>query len=204
MGTLPRLVPYNKILRGKIFNVAVPYTSERPLDFVIEDETQKGLYKIITKDDGFEGVVDPATGKRYAPTVKVVTEFKLRPAVVIQKNEFNNNPNYHMTIVLPITKIYEKDKTNSLIQRAITDNDVEYFHYLGGLLVYESLVLIADPKRIHKNMLFEPPKEIILDDHTMEEILVKFAKCFQIKRIKECDECERNCKSCRYKLAVNK
>ena len=53
-------------------------------------------------------------------------------------------------------------------------------------------------------MLFATPKEIILSNDTMEEILVKFAKCFEIKKIKECDECAQNCKKCRYKLAVNK
>lgn len=204
MANLPRLVPYDQILRGKIFNVAVPFTSERPLDFVIEDEKLKGLYRIITKDDGFEGVVNPKTGRRQAPVVKIVTEFKLRPAIVIQKNEFNNNLNYHMTIVLPITKIREEDKNNEYVQEAIKNNDVEYYHYLSDLLVYESLILINDPKRIHKNMLFATAKDIVLDNHVMEEILVKFAKCFEIKKIRECDECEQNCKRCRYKFAVYK
>lgn len=204
MGGLPREVPYGQILRGKIFNVAVPFTNERPLDFVIEDDKFKGFYKIITKDDGFEGVINQETGRRQAPVVKIATEFKLRPAIVIQKNEFNNNPNYHMTIVLPITKIRKEDKNNEYVQGAIENNDVEYYHYLGKLLLHESLILINDPKRIHKNMLFATPKEIILSNDIMEEILVKFAKCFEIKKIKECDECEQNCKRCRYKLAVNK
>ena len=37
----------------------------------------------------------------------------------------------------------------------------------------------------------------------MAVIMKKFAQCFEIKRIKECDDCAKNCENCVYKLAVN-
>ena len=48
MPNLPRLVPYEKIIRGKLFSVAVPFTSERPLDFIVADDSNKGTYKIVS------------------------------------------------------------------------------------------------------------------------------------------------------------
>ena len=204
MDILPRRVSHEKILRGKIFNVAVPHISKRPLDFVVEDSANPGLYKIISKIDGFEGEIDPKTGKKYAPTLRVVTEFKLRPAIIIQNNELNFKISYYYTVALPIGSIYENDKTEPTMQRAMTTNDVNELHYIGTIPGKESYVTIDNPKVVHKNMLFEPAHELIVPDQMMVEIMKKFALCFEIKRIKECDERKNNCDKCEYKLAVNK
>jgi hypothetical protein len=86
--------------------------------------------------DGFEGERNPKTGKKYAPTLKVVTEFKLRPALVIQ----NDKPDFEL--LLP---------------------------------------------------------EIIITD-----AMKRLAQYFEIRIIKECYECQRNCDNYEYKIAVNK
>lgn len=201
---LPRLVPHNQILRGKIFNVALPFTSGRPLDFVVEDENNKGLFRIVQMDDGFLPVYNEKLKRKTAPVVKAVCEFKMRPAIVIQNNEFNAQQDYYQTIVLPITSIKDEVRKDPVIQQLVTTNDVEYLHYLGDLLHKESYVVISDLKRIHKNLLFKTKTEMYIKDADMEAILVKLAQCFKIKKIRECDECERNCEKCEYKLAVNK
>ncbi|MDF2545345.1 MAG: hypothetical protein K0R93_243 [Anaerosolibacter sp.] len=204
MGDLPRLVSHKDIIRGKIFNVAVPHTSGRPLNFVIEDPGQKGTYKIITKDDGFEGEKDPKTGKKIAPVVKVVTEFKLRPAIVISDDYWNNNEDYYSVVVVPIASIYEEDKKNPLIKRMMTSNDLDGLHYIGTKTGRDAYVTVNDPVRLNKNMLFEPKKQIVLDDPLMTVLMEKFAKCFAVKKIARCRECEHNCESCEFRLAVNK
>jgi len=204
MYSLPKLVSYGKIFRGKIFNVAIPFTSHRPLSFVVEDESNPNSYKIISKDYGFEPMTNPKTGKKYAPTVKIVTEFKLRPAIIIQSDELNHNPDYHSTIVIPISSITENDKQHSdIVKRMITSNDIDGMHYLGNLTGKDSYTTISDPKRLHKNMIFETKNEIILSNELMQEIMIKFGKCFEIKRISECEECKNNCKNCEYKKVVN-
>ena len=201
---LPRLVTYDKIKRGKLYNVAVPHMSERPLSFVIEDDKNPGTFNLVTKPDGFEGKRDPKTGKKFAPTLKVVTEFKLRPSLVIQNDKLNTDPNYHSIVVLPVATIYESDKENPLISRAIEKNDIDLIHYIGAITGREAYIQVNNPKLIHKNLLFEPDYELLLPDIIITDTMKKFAKCFEIKQIKECEECQRNCNNCEYKIAVNK
>lgn len=204
MSGLPRMVKYEDIMRGKVFNVAIPHTEGRPFDFIIENETNKGTYNIVTKDDGFEGVIDPVTGRRKAPTVMIATEFKLRPAVVISSNVANQKANYHSVIVLPIASIFEKDKSDSLVQRMMSSNDIGGLHYIGQVTGRDAYITVNDPKRLHKNMLFEPAKEVLLDEELMAVIMEKLAGCLEIKQIPQCKECEKNCDKCQYKVAVNK
>ena len=80
---LPRLVPYESVIRGKIFNVATPFTEGRPLTFVAEDKNNPGSFKLIKKTDGFEGEIDPVTKKRKAPVVHAIMEYKVRPGIIV-------------------------------------------------------------------------------------------------------------------------
>jgi hypothetical protein len=204
MADLPRLVSYESIKRGKIFNVATPFTSGRPLDFVVEEKNTPGLYRIVPESDGFEGIYDPVLKRKVAQTVKVITEFKLRLAVVVQNDIYNHDPNYHSVIVIPIASIYPEDEEEPLMQRMMTANDFDLMHYLGEVTGRKAYAQINNPRIIHKNMLFEPPKAVIIQEKTMDLISKKLAVCLQIKRIQECDECSHNCEKCEYKLAVNK
>jgi mRNA-degrading endonuclease toxin of MazEF toxin-antitoxin module len=197
---LPRLVNDSNILRGKIFHVALSFTKGRPLNFVVEEESNPGLFKTVKLDDGFEGKINPETGELESEVVKIVTEFKLRPAVIIQKDEFNKNPNYPFIVVLPIATFTEKHKEKSIYRRVISHNDVDSFYYLGR----DTYITVNDPHRIYKNMLFEMENVSKLSDEVMEKIMKRFAKCFEIRKIVECQECAQNCEKCEYKLAVNK
>ncbi len=204
MGRLPREVPNEVILRGRIFNAAIPHTFGRPLKFVEQDSNDNNLFHIIEKDDGFEGVIDPKTGKRVSPIVQAVAEFKLRPAVVIQSDEWNQKEKYPYIIVLPIASLYPEDLDDPDIKRMVERNDLPYFHYLASITGRESYITITKPNRLNKNMIYMPKTQIALNRATMEEILKKFATCFEIKKIAQCDTCNKNCEKCEYKLAVNK
>jgi len=195
MNILPRLVNNDDILRGKVFNVALPFTKGRPLDFVCEDKNNLGLYKIIKNNDGFEGKLDEKTGKKQSEIVKVVVEFKLRPALIIQKDEYNLNSNFPFAVVLPIATLSDNQKNKSIFKRMIKSNDVESFYYLGN----DSYTTINDPQRVYKNMLFYNDSNTFYNKDIMNEIMKRFAKCFEINKIVECDSCEYNCDNCELK-----
>lgn len=97
----------SNIIRGRIFNAAIISTNGRPLEFLEEQEGD--TYKIIPKNDGLEGKVDLKTGKRKAEVLKIATEVKLRPVVVIQSDK---NSNYPLVVVLPLANIPKAKKRN--------------------------------------------------------------------------------------------
>lgn len=199
MSELPRLVKSEDILRGKVFNVALPFTNGRPLNFVFEDNDQKGMIKIVQLDDGLEGRIDKE-GHRKAEVLRIVTEIKMRPALVIDRDEFNKNPNYPLVAILPIATLNESQKRKNIFQRMVRYNDIERFYYLGN----DSYITINDPQRVYKNMLFENESNIVFEEPVMVEIFKRFAQCFAVERIIECDKCEHNCENCDYKkMAVN-
>lgn len=197
---LPRLVEHEDICRGKIFSVALPFTNGRPLSFVVEDNNNSNLFKIVKKVDGFEGKIDKKTGERKAEELKIVTGIKLRPCIVIQKDEYNHNHKYPLVAILPIATLTSEHKKKSIYQRLIKDNDLDSLYYLGN----DCYITINDPQRVYKNLLFDI-ENINFDESNidMEEIMKRFAKCFEIKRISECDQCEHNCENCEYKKVVN-
>lgn len=199
MNDLPRLVKPEDILRGKVFNVALPFTNGRPLNFVFKDESQKDVFKIVRLDDGLEGKIGN-DGNRKAEILKIVTEIKMRPALIIDKDEFNHNPNYPFVVILPIATLSKSQKEKSIFKRMIRHNDIERFYYLGN----GSYITVNDPQRVYKNMIFENESDIVFGESTMIEIFKRFAQCFAIDRIIECDRCEHNCENCNYKkIAVN-
>lgn len=199
MNGLPRLVKPEEILRGKVFNVALPFTNGRPLNFVFEDNDHKDRFKIVQLDDGLEGKVNEK-GHRRAEVLRIVTEIKMRPALVIDRNEFNQNPTYPLVAILPIATLSELQKRKNIFQRMVKYNNIERFYYLGN----DSYITINDPQRVYKNMLFNNDSNIIFEKPIMIEIFKRFAQCFAIDRIVECDRCEHNCENCDYKkMAVN-
>lgn len=204
MTRLPRAVSYDNILWGKVYYVPIPFSSGRPLEFVVKDTDHEDLYRLAKKADGFEGEIDPATGNRVSRELKIVTEFKMRPALVIQSNEMNVDPRYDFVVVLPISTINKGHMNRPIIQDMITHNNIDRLHYIGKAVGRESYITVSDPKRLHKNMLYKFNREVSFSDEVMEVILAKLAKCLEIKRIAECDLCEKNCENCEYKNVVNR
>lgn len=199
--SLPRLIKDSDIFRGKIFSVALPFTSGRPLQFVVEDDNHDGLYRIVKKDDGFEGKIDNVTKVRKSEQLRIVTGIKLRPCIVIQKDEFNHNPKYPLVAILPIATLTKEQKEKPIYKRLIEKNDLDNFYYLGN----DCYITINDPQRVYKNVLFQIDYKLKYNetDINMEDIMKRFAKCFEIKKISECDNCQYNCENCEYKKVVN-
>ena len=158
---LPRLVQSKDIHRGKIFYVALPYTQGRPFRFVEKDGQHEDLYRIIERPDGFEGVSEPETGKRRSESLEVVTGIKLRPCIIIQKDQYNQRP---------------------IFKRLIEHNDLDQFYYLGN----DCYITVNDPKRVYKNTLFyvEGRLKIEESDIDMDELMMRFAECLAVKKIR--------------------
>lgn len=202
MSKLPRQIDNKEILRGKLFYAALPHTMGRPLDFVEANNGTPELYKIITRDDGLEGKKDPLTNIRKAEELRVVTYVKMRPCVIIQPNEYNQNENYPFVVALPVATLTLRHKKKEIYKRMIKSNDLPMFYYLGG----DNYITINDPYKVYKNMLFKIDTKLNYSEKQIDfdEIMKRFAECFEINKIRECEECEKNCTKCEFKLAVNK
>ncbi len=197
MPALPRQVKTEDILRGKVFDVAVPFTKGRPFDFVQEIEDTNGHYRIVRMDDGLEGTI--VGGKRKAEVLKVVTEIKLRPALIILGDKDNQVEKYPYTLILPLGTVSPSQKERPLFKKMMATNDVEQFHYLGN----DTYITVNDPLRVFKNSLFERDVSIEIPAETVTAILMKLAQCIELERIPRCSECENNCKTCEFKLAAS-
>ena len=179
---LPRLVQSKDIHRGKIFYVALPYTQGRPFRFVEKDGQHEDLYRIIERPDGFEGVSEPETGKRRSESLEVVTGIKLRPCIIIQKDQYNHNEKYPFVVVLPIATLTKEHKQRPIFKRLIEHNDLDQFYYLGN----DCYITVNDPKRVYKNTLFyvEGRLKIEESDIDMDELMMRFAECLAVKKIR--------------------
>jgi len=197
MSFIPREVSPEQIIKGRVFDVAVPFTKGRPFSFVEETDNGSGLFRIVKKDYGLEAKI--VGGKTKAQVLKIVTEIKLRPALVILRDNLNQHTEYPYTIVLPIGTITEEQKKRKLFKRMLETNDVDQIHYIGN----DSYITINDPYRVFKTTLFERSCPITIGDKEVSTILVKLGKCLDMDRIARCDECESNCDNCELKLSVN-
>ena len=179
---LPRLVESKDIDRGKIFYVALPYTQGRPFKFVEKDRYYPDLYRVVEKDDGFEGKAEPRTGRRKSESLEVLTGIKLRPCVVIQKDQYNHNEKYPFVVILPIATLTKEHKQKPIFKHLIQHNDLDQFYYLGN----DCYITINDPKRVYKNTLFYVEGGLKIPDTEidMDELMMRFAECFEVKKIK--------------------
>ena len=179
---LPRLVSSKDINRGKVFYVALPYTQGRPFKFLEKDRHYPDIYRVIEKDDGFEGKADGESGRRRSEALNVVTGIKLRPCVVIQKDQYNHNEKYPFVVILPIATLTPEHKEKPLFKRLIQYNDVDQFYYLGN----DCYITVNDPKRVYKNTLFYVEGGLKIEESKidMDELMIRFAECFAVKKLK--------------------
>lgn len=180
---LPRLVISKDIHRGKIFYVALPYTQGRPFSFVEKDRHYHDICRIVEKADGFEGKSDEETGKRRSEEQNIVTGIKLRPCVVIQKEQYNHNESYPFVVVLPIATLSTSQKQRPAFKRMLEYNDLDQFYYLGN----DCYITINDPHRVYKNTLFYVEGNLKIDESMidMDELMIRFAECFAVKKIRQ-------------------
>lgn len=124
---------------------------------------------------------------------------KAKFAVVLQTDNYNQDPDWHYTFIAPIDSIGEREKGKSIIQRLMSKNDLDRMHYIN-CTGQDALVEITKIRRTHKNLIFRPTKwEIPPDD--LEHIMVKLSSVLKIEKIPACSECEMNCEKCELKLA---
>ena len=182
MSERPRLVNSKDISRGKIFYVALPYTQGRPFRFIEKDEQHSKMYRIIEKEDGFQGKSEPQTGRRRSESLEIVTGIKLRPCIVIQKDQYNHNEKYPFVVILPIATLSEDHKKKPIFKRLIERNDLDQFYYLGN----DCYITVNDPKRVYKNTLFYVEGHLKIDEKEidMDELMMRFAECFDVKKIR--------------------
>jgi hypothetical protein len=200
MIQIPKGINSRDLRRGEVYQAGLPHILGRPLRFV--EESENDLYRVIKKDFGLEGKVNPQTGATQAVEYSVVTPLKMRPCLVIQNDALNCDEKYDFVIVLPIATVPEERKTLPIMKRMIEKNDVSRFHYIENS-VY---ITVDDPHRIYKNLLFEVNESSLKFDKRlidMDEIMKKYARCFKITKIRECEECERNCKNCEFRIAAS-
>lgn len=197
---LPREVKHTDIVKGEIFYVALPHLEGRPFRFVEADKDNPDLFRIIEKEDGFEPAYDES-GKKFSPELLVVSGIKLRPCLVISSDEMNQNEQYPLAIVLPIQTISSKQKDRPLFKRMVEKNDLPEYYYLDK----GSYITINNPRRVYKNTLFTVPNKVNFDKSLidLDKIFIRFAECFEIDKIRQCEECDKNCKNCELKVAVN-
>ena len=181
---LPRLVSHQDILRGRIFYVALPHTEGRPFKFLQKENEDSNSYRVIEKSDGFEGTV-LASGQRRADQQEVVVGIKLRPCLIIQKDQYNQNERYPFVVVLPIATLTKKHKSRPIFQRLIEKNDLDQFYYLGN----DCYITINDPHRVYKNTLFYVEGSLKIDEENfdMDELMKRFAECFDVKELRAMD-----------------
>jgi len=179
---LPRLVQSKDIERGKIFYVALPFTQGRPFKFVEKDQRIPDLYRMVEKKDGFEGVSEPRTGRRRSENLEIVTGIKLRPCIVIQKDQYNHNEKYPFVVILPIATLSKEHKQKPIFKHLIEYNDLDQFYYLGN----DCYITVNDPKRVYKNTLFYVGGNFKINESEidMDELMLRFAECFEVKRIR--------------------
>ncbi len=185
MKELPRLVDPQDILRGKIFYVALPHTTGRPFKFLQCVEGETNDYKVIEKLDGFEGTI-MENGQKKSEHLEVVVGIKLRPCLVIQKDQYNKNERYPFVVVLPIATLTKEHKNRPIFKRLIEKNDLDQFYYLGN----DCYITINDPHRVYKNTLFYVEGKLKIDEQAfdMDELMKRFAECFDVKEIRAMEQ----------------
>ncbi len=184
MPNLPRLVSHQDIKRGKIFYVALPHTEGRPFKFLQSDESKLNCYKIVEKQDGFEGT-RLESGRKIAEQLNVVVGIKLRPCLIIQKDQYNQNERYPFVVVLPIATLTKDHKERPIFKRLIEKNDLDQFYYLGN----DCYITVNDPHRVYKNTLFYVEGTLKIDENgfDMDELMKRYAECYDVKAILSID-----------------
>lgn len=211
MADMISKIPYENIKWSNVYLAAIPYTEPRPLKFfetcgscessnACETRTSN-CGKLILKDHGFEPVVNAETGRFEAMEVLVAVPHKVRPAVVIQTNELNSDGSYHQVFVAPIQSL-TTIKDQELLNRIKTHNDVPMFHYISGITKHDSVIVVADIKRLHKSLLLKENSKSISEDD-MEIIGEKISELLEIRKIAACQDCENNCDNCSLKKQVD-
>lgn len=137
---------WSLIKRGWIYEAAVPFIGERPLDFFIRDDNDAYRGTVVSLSKNFDG-----PGESH----EVVLGLKPRKVVVISSDNLNQKPDHFDVTVAKIYSIYEEDKFEQWYKDAF-DGTHPFFAYLPKEVTgRECVVDLSSIESIHKNMLLE-------------------------------------------------
>ncbi|WP_336784137.1 hypothetical protein [Paenibacillus illinoisensis] len=165
---------WSLIKKGWIFEAAVPYVGERPLDFFIPD-----------KKDSFRGKVVRGTSVALSEdfteggntVYQVVLDLKPRKVVVLSNDELNSSETQLDVMVAKFYSITDKDKSESWYELAVNGTH-PFFVYLGQEVTgRECIIDLSTITTIHKNMLLEEKLDIT---SIMPVIESKIQYCFDL------------------------
>lgn len=132
--------------------------------------------------------------------ISVIVPHKIRPAVVIQPDDYNHRDNYPFVFVAPIQTLH-REKIQAKKLKKILANELPQLHYIGDHTGHEAYINISDIKRLHKSFLLEKHSSDPFSDDIMLEVLIKISSLLGMGKgkIAACKTCEMNCDNCSLK-----
>lgn len=185
-----KCVENDKIIRGKFYWAAIPYTEERPL-YIFKTINDAKFTGKKTKEDAssFNGMFSEEEKRRKSEIIDVIVRHKRRLVLIIQNQEYNSNQSYNFVYVVPITTF---ENNSSKLKFFKEHNDIPHFHYIGQATNKESVANIGDIKRIHKSLLLESTNYKSLSEKLINDICKKIGTLMEIGELEKCKECMYN------------
>ena len=206
MASLPEVIDYKDIIRGKIFRTAFPFLEERPLLFFekcdesnesccLPKASRKQCGRVVERDYGFESSEDA--------TLFVLTRFKARHAIVLSTHVLNQKDNWPNVIIAPIVGIHDNELHKPNIQR-IMKHDIALFtaFYLGATLTgMHCYIDLGKIRPAPKNWLLQE-KAILTDVNAFNSISERIGLLLAQKQLADCKNCKKPCDNCGMRIEV--
>jgi len=158
---------WSEIKRGWIYEAAIPYTGERPLDFFILDSDCTYRGTVVGKNGEF------TSGKEHF----IVMGLKQRKVIIVShEKNCSDNTMFDITVA-PIYSIYKEDKLQPWYSDAITGNHLFYSYLPKEATGKESVVDLSNLITINKNMLLNNKSDA---SRYMIDINTKMEFCLQL------------------------
>ncbi len=165
---------WSLIKNGWVFEAAVPYVGERPLDFFIPDVKSPFRGKVV-RGTSVSLTEDFTTGgnKEY----QVVLQLKPRKVLVLSNNELNEDLDHYDVIVAKIYQVHPDDKLSAWYELAKNGNHPFFFWLDKDITGRECVIDLSSVTTIHKNMLLEEKMDL---SPIMPAVDQKIKYCFDL------------------------
>lgn len=171
---------WSEIRRGWIYEAAIPYTGERPLDFFIQDEDCPYRGTVVGKNGEFK------SGKENL----VILGLKQRKVVVISNDDIcQDNFRYDLSVA-PIYTIYDEDKEEAWYEDVVNGSHHFYAYLPKEVTGREAVVDLTNIVTISKNMLLNVKYDAnayIKDIETKMEYCLQLGAYKKTERVREED-----------------
>ncbi|GIO39485.1 MULTISPECIES: hypothetical protein [Paenibacillus] len=158
---------WHLIKRGWIYEAAIPYTGERPLDFFIRDTNNPNKGSIVKGNGNF------VPGQEHL----VVLGLKQRKVIVVSNDDLCQDKNIFDVTVAPIYSIYEEDKKFEWYNDVVNGNHLFYSYLSKDITGRECVVDLSNIITIGKNMLLNDKHDATSQ---MQDIHLKMEYCLQL------------------------